>query len=232
MGWYRASHFSHVSASPPGGSRSAATTAMRSSNGGWHGLAGWGFRGLSETGAGLRADDGGNFVSDAGSPLFAANLCLAKLRSVPEFSGAEGFSFLLATQARRTAVFRHRGAFQADQTGRIAHCRRRVSAALKLSSEGDGFRLSPPDERQIMLILLHHGEGRRRWPSRSRPRGQRPAPPRRKNRPRARAPRNPQREKNFGPSDPLQPPPNALACGSASPSAITATRISTRMVCG
>ena len=27
---------------------------MRSSNGGWHGLAGWGFRGLPETSAGLR----------------------------------------------------------------------------------------------------------------------------------------------------------------------------------
>src|ERR1700722_3499555 len=126
----RASHFSHVSASPPGGSRSAATTALRSSNGGWHGLAGWGFRGLPETGAGLRADDGGNFISDAGSPLSAANLCLAKLRSVSEFSGAEGFSRLLATKARRTAVFCHRCAFQADQAGRTSRRRRRVPAPL------------------------------------------------------------------------------------------------------
>ena len=41
MGWYRASHFSHVSASPPGWLGVAATSEMRSSNGGWHGLAGW-----------------------------------------------------------------------------------------------------------------------------------------------------------------------------------------------
>jgi hypothetical protein len=41
---------------------------MRSSNGGKHGLAGWGFRGFPEAGAGLRADDGADFISDAGSP--------------------------------------------------------------------------------------------------------------------------------------------------------------------
>src|ERR1700730_9064920 len=98
MRCYRASHFSHVSASPPGGSRSAATTGMRSSNGGWHGLAGWGFRGLPETGAGLRADDGANSVSNARSSLTTANLRLAKLRSVSEFSGAEGFSLVLAAE--------------------------------------------------------------------------------------------------------------------------------------
>jgi hypothetical protein len=58
---------------------------MRSSNGGKHGLAGWGFRGFPEAGAGLRADDGADFISDAGSPLAAANLRLAELRSVSEF---------------------------------------------------------------------------------------------------------------------------------------------------
>ncbi|MGY4334178.1 uncharacterized protein Usg [Bradyrhizobium sp. LB7.2] len=41
---------------------------MRSCKGGWHGLAGWGcFRRFPETGAGLRADDGGNSLPDAGS---------------------------------------------------------------------------------------------------------------------------------------------------------------------
>src|ERR1700737_3798280 len=136
MRWYRASHFSHVSASPPGGSRSAATTGMRSSNGGWPGSAGLGFPGIPGAGAGLRADDGANSVSDAGSSLVTANLRLAKLRSVSEFSGAEGFSLVLATEARRPAVRRHRCALQADQAGRAARRRRRVSAALIEGGQG------------------------------------------------------------------------------------------------
>src|SRR5216684_503686 len=131
MGWYRASHFSHVSASlhrvAPG---RRPLRKMRSSNGGWHGLAGWGFRGFPETGAGLWADDGANSVSHAGSSLAAANLRLAKLRSVSEFSGAEGFSLLLAAKARRPAVRRHGCAFQADQARRTARRRRRIPAAL------------------------------------------------------------------------------------------------------
>src|ERR1700704_957056 len=110
---------------------------MRSLNGGWHGVAGWGcFRRLPEAGAGLRADDGANSVSDAGSPVVAANLRLAELRSVSEIPGAEGFSRLLAGKARRTAVLRHRGAFQADQAGRTARRRRRVQAALSRSCRG------------------------------------------------------------------------------------------------
>src|ERR1700681_4081265 len=100
MGWYRASHFSRVSASlylvAPGW---RPLRKMRSSNGGWHGLAGWGFRRFSETGAGLWADDGANSLSHAGSSLAAANLRLAKLRSVSEFSGPEAFSLVLAANA-------------------------------------------------------------------------------------------------------------------------------------
>src|SRR6185437_15175302 len=101
MGWYRASHFSHVSASPPGGSRMAShPLKMRSSNGGWHGLAGWNcFRRFPEAGAGLRADDGGNSLSTAGSSLAATDLRLAELRSVSEISGAEGFPGVLAGEA-------------------------------------------------------------------------------------------------------------------------------------
>src|SRR5207237_6989301 len=121
----------HSSASPPVVSRLASTfRKIRSSNGGWHGLAGWGFRGLPETGAGLRADDGGNPVSDARSSLAVANLRLAKLRSVSEFSGAERFPLVLAAKARRPALCRHRGPLQADQTSRTARGRRRVAAAL------------------------------------------------------------------------------------------------------
>src|ERR1700733_6289468 len=115
---------------------------MRSSNGGWHGLAGWGFRGFSEAGAGLWADDGANSVSHAGSSFAAANLCLAELRSVPEISGVEGFSQLLGKVAGGTVVFGDGGAFQADQAGRTARRRRRVPAALKRSqiSEGEAKR--------------------------------------------------------------------------------------------
>src|SRR5258705_13586490 len=103
---------------------------MRSSNGGWHGLAGWCFRGFPETGAGLRADDGANSVSDAGSSVASANLRLAELRSVSEFSGVEVVSFVLAAEARRPAVRRHPCAFQADQACRTARRQRRVPAAL------------------------------------------------------------------------------------------------------
>src|ERR1700688_4132500 len=130
MGGYRASHFSHVSASPPGLPVGGHHVECASCNGGWHGLAGWGFRGFSETGAWVRADDGGNSLSDARSSLAAANIRLAKLRSVPEFSGVEGFSVLLAAEARRPAIRRHRGALQADQACRAARRRRRIPAAL------------------------------------------------------------------------------------------------------
>src|SRR5450755_2654384 len=64
---------------------------MRSSNGGKHGLAGWGFRGFPEAGAGLWADDGTDSLSHAGSSLAAANLRLAELRSVPKFPALKDF---------------------------------------------------------------------------------------------------------------------------------------------
>src|ERR1700741_512913 len=106
---------------------------MRSSNGGWHGFTGWAcFRRLSEAGFGLRADDGANSLSDAGSSLAAADLCLAELRSVSEIPGAAGFPRLLAGKARRPLVLGHRGAFQADQAGGAARRRRRVQVALTL----------------------------------------------------------------------------------------------------
>src|SRR6185369_1330204 len=105
---------------------------MRSSNGGWHGLAGWGcFRRFPEAGPGLRADDGGNSLSHAGSPLAVTDLRLAELRSVSEIPCAQGFSGLLAAKARWPALFGHGGAFQADQAGRTARRGRRVQAALK-----------------------------------------------------------------------------------------------------
>src|ERR1700744_6808462 len=80
MGCSRASHFSHVSASRLRVACRSPATNVRSVNGGWHGLAGWCFRRLPETGAGLWADDGGNSLPDAGSSIAAANLRLAEFR--------------------------------------------------------------------------------------------------------------------------------------------------------
>src|SRR5437899_9157138 len=97
----------------------------------WHGLAGWScFRRFPEAGAGLRADDGANPVSDAGSSLVAADLCLAELRSVSEIPCAEGFPRLLAGKARWSVVFGNGRAFPADQAGRAVRGRRRVQVAL------------------------------------------------------------------------------------------------------
>src|SRR6202046_5403764 len=95
---------------------------------GWHCLAGWRFRRLPETGAGLWADDGGNSLPDAGSSLAAANIRLAELRSVSEIPGATGFPRLLAAKTRGTALFGPRRTFQADQACRTARRRRRVPA--------------------------------------------------------------------------------------------------------
>src|ERR1051325_10516925 len=105
---------------------------MRSCKGGWHGTAEWGrFRGFPETDAGLRADDGANSLSDAGSSIAASDLRLAELRHVSEIPGAEGFPGVLGGEARRPPPFGHRGAFQADQAGRTARRGRRVPAALR-----------------------------------------------------------------------------------------------------
>src|ERR1041385_917070 len=137
---------------------------MRSSNGGWHGLAGWGFRGFSETGAGLRADDAANPLPHAGSSLAAANLRLAELRSVSEIPGAARFPRLLGKIPRRPAVLRHRGALKADQAGRAARRRRRVPAALIPPSRHSG---APPSgepgihnhDRRLWIPALRPGRG-------------------------------------------------------------------------
>src|SRR5882724_5974663 len=206
MGWYRASHFSHVSASPPGWLGVRPPREMRSLNGGWHGLAGWGcFRRFPEAGLGLRADDGANSVSDAGSSFIAADLCLAELRSVSEIPGAQGFSGVLAAKARRATVLRHRGAFQADQAGRTARRRRRVQAALSRQdlqgglgeavahhrcedAEG-GLRLppslfelrrtepaNPPAKRVLCYLPPIQRSGRQQWPSKRRHQEPQPKP--------------------------------------------------------
>src|ERR1700722_12978475 len=154
MCWYRASHFFYVSASPPGLPVGGHHVECAFSNGGWHGLAGWGFRGFSETGAWLRADDGGNSLSAARSSVAAADLRLAELRYVSEFSGAEGFSVLLAAEARRSALCRHRGALQADQARRAARRRRRIPAALTGRVGKGAHAPCPPGFPEVEMVGL------------------------------------------------------------------------------
>src|ERR1700758_1781435 len=102
--------------------------------GGWHGFSGWDcFRGFSEAGLGVRADDGAYPLSDARSSLATANLCLAELRSVSKIPRAAGFPCLLAGEARRSPVLGHRGTFPADQASRASRHRRRLPAALSKS---------------------------------------------------------------------------------------------------
>src|ERR1700680_4583996 len=78
----------------------------------------------------LRTDNSGNRLSPSGSPLVAANLRLAGLRYVSEFSGAAGLSRLLAAKARRPAVRSHRRALQSDQACRTTRRGRSLPAAL------------------------------------------------------------------------------------------------------
>src|ERR1700721_3424603 len=170
---------------------------MRSSNGGWHGLAGRGFPGLPETSVWFRADDGANSLSHAGSSLIAANLCLAELRSVPEISGAEGFSLFLGERAGWTICARDGGPFQADQARRTARRRRRVPAALTPLRAGKTRGAS-----NCANLSASNGKGECRWPKRSRHCGPRSGPPHRKNRRRAKTPParpNPHREKPLRP---------------------------------
>src|SRR5262249_16113382 len=92
----------------------------------------WGrFRRFPEAVAGIWADDGKDPLSDAGSSLAAADLCLAELRSLSEISGADGFPGVLVGEARRSAVLGDGRAFQSDQAGRASRGRRSVPAELK-----------------------------------------------------------------------------------------------------
>src|SRR5204863_3621759 len=135
---------------------------MRSLNGGWHGLAGWGcFRRFPEASAGLRSDDGANSLSNARSSVAAADIRLAELRHVSEIPGAAGFPRFLAGKARGAAVLCHRGAFAADQAGGASRRERSVSAALR--RRFPFFVLASPDQRKAG----GHGMARQKAASRS-----------------------------------------------------------------
>src|ERR1700689_2050434 len=125
---------------------------MHSVNGGWHGLAGWCFRRLPETSAGVWADDGGNSLSDAGSSLVAANLCLEELRSVPEISGAARLPEFLAGKAGGAASFGPRRALQADQARGAARGGRRVPVALRRWSISSSSQRTPGPIRRVGYI--------------------------------------------------------------------------------
>src|SRR5258708_23649736 len=104
--------------------------------GGWHGRERCGFQGFQEAGLRLRTDNSGNRLSPSGSTLAAAKLCLAGLRYVSEFPGAEGFPRVLGKVARGSALRSHHRALQADQACRAARRRWRVSAALMRTMAG------------------------------------------------------------------------------------------------
>jgi len=67
----------------------------------------------------------------AGSPLAAAKLCLAGLRSLPGISGAQQIPEFLAGDLGRPVALGHRGACAFDQACRDPRDRRRVPAALR-----------------------------------------------------------------------------------------------------
>src|SRR5215813_1921353 len=151
---------------------------MRSLNGGWHGLAGWGcFRRLPETSAGLRSDDGGDSLSDAGSPVVAADLRLAELRSVSEISGAAGLSRLLAGKARGAAVLRDGRAFAADQAGRAAGGEWGLPSALghaEAEARGRLRHIRPAISDFCASLSRSTRNGRaQKWPSKRQHRGRR-----------------------------------------------------------
>src|SRR5438874_10395031 len=114
---------------------------------------------IQEAGLRLRTDNSGNPLSPSGSSMAAANLCLAGLRSVSKFPGAEGFPRLLATRARRPAVCGHRRALQTDQACRTTRRGRSLPAALTRGGAelwGDLCRSCAKCFREI--YSLHEGQ--------------------------------------------------------------------------
>src|SRR6516164_412495 len=95
-------------------------------DGGDHGVAG-----LSAAAWRLWVDHSQHSVPAAGSPLAAAKLCLAGLRSLPGISGAQQIPQFLARDLGRPVALGHRGARAVDQACRDPSDRRRVPAALR-----------------------------------------------------------------------------------------------------
>src|SRR6185437_11557480 len=93
-----------------------------------------GVQGFRQAGQRLRPYHRAHPVSASRSSLAAAVLCLAGLRSVPRISRTAPLFGVLAREVGRPAAFGAGGTLQADQAGRTQGDRRRVPAALVLSS--------------------------------------------------------------------------------------------------
>src|SRR5581483_3435543 len=91
----------------------------------------YGVTGVSQSARRLWIDHRQHLVPASRSPMAAADLCLAGLRSLPELSGAEQIPQFLAGEARGSAALGNGGPRQADPPGRNPLRRRRVPAALK-----------------------------------------------------------------------------------------------------
>src|SRR6516164_8990012 len=95
-------------------------------DGGDHGVAG-----LSAAARRLWVDHSQHSVPAAGSPLAAAKLCLAGLRSLSGISSAQQIPQFLAGDLGGPVALGHRGACPVDQACRDPCDRRRVPAALR-----------------------------------------------------------------------------------------------------
>src|SRR5262245_8411788 len=86
--------------------------------------------GFREATQGLRADHGAHLLPPPRSPLAAAELRLAGLRSLPELPAAAEIPPVLAAEAGRAAALGDGRALAADPSGGNAHPRRRVPPPL------------------------------------------------------------------------------------------------------
>src|SRR3954471_16886140 len=89
-----------------------------------------GFGRFQTAAEGIRTYDGANPLPPARPSLAPADLYLAELRSVSEFSDAAAFSGFLAEDAGRAVTFGDGLPLQADQARGTEGHRRRVPAAL------------------------------------------------------------------------------------------------------
>src|SRR5262245_9385213 len=121
---------------------------------GIHGISTHDIQGLPPPTRRLRSHDGADSLSASRSSLLAADLCLARLRSVSAISPAQPLSRVLAGKAGGTSLLGHGRALAPDQTGRAARDRRRVPPALTQRTASDQRPLltsasprSPPSGR-------------------------------------------------------------------------------------
>jgi len=143
--------------------------------------------------------DGANSVSDAGSSLALTNLCLAELLSVSEFPGAEGFSLVLAAEARRplfSVTVAHSKLIKPAELRAVdggSGCTERIAAAIP-THHGGPLSLSPPRTAKCANRFSHDtirenvdgqaeadiaGRGPHRRPEKIARRARQPANPRR-----------------------------------------------------